>query len=82
MDSAVVILVVEDEVLIQEVIEDALREGGYTVRKACSADEAIGSLDARTDQKFSALITDVNLSSSKTGWDVAHHARKLYPSFP
>jgi len=78
----VIILVVEDEVLIQTVLEDALIEGGYAVHKAFSGDEALRLLDQKGDEKFSALITDINLGSKVTGWDVARHAREIYPQIP
>ena len=47
MDSAIPVLVVEDEALILAVLEDALVEAGFTVNKASSGDEAIEMLEAK-----------------------------------
>ena len=80
-ENSVVVLVVEDEALIQQVLQDVLEDGGYAVRKAFNGDEAIRMLDARGDE-FRALITDINLGSLPTGWDVARHARELFPHLP
>lgn len=78
MPDAVFVLVVEDEVLIQEMIRTALSEGGYTVVCAVAGQEAIGALDGAS-HAFSALVTDIRLADSTTGWEVAHHARKAQP---
>lgn len=82
MEIPVVVLVVEDEALIQDFLESGLQDGGYKVEKAFSAEEAIRMLNARSDDHFGALITDINLGSSLNGWDVARHARALFPELP
>ncbi len=56
-------------------------DAGYAVRQATTADAAIKMLDAK-DFHFRALITDVNLKSKLTGWDVARHAREIVPDLP
>ena len=76
-----VILVVEDSVLLQELLEWSLVEGGYAVKQAYSGEEAIKILDAN-DTQYKALIIDVNLGSLVTGWDVARRARELFPELP
>jgi DNA-binding response OmpR family regulator len=81
METALIILVVEDEPVIQNVLEDTLIEAGFAVSKAFNGDEAIKMLDA-PDAHFRALITDVNLGSKVTGWDVARHARQIAPELP
>lgn len=77
---SLIVLVVEDEVLIQEFIEVGLGEGGYAVEKAYRGDEAMDLLDA--NNHYRALITDINLGSTVTGWEVARHARERFPTLP
>jgi DNA-binding NtrC family response regulator len=82
METNVLIFVVEDESSIQEVLQDALEDAGFAVSIASSAADAIKKLDAE-GADFRALITDVNLGSSKlTGWDVAKHAREVNAQIP
>jgi CheY-like chemotaxis protein len=81
MKAALLILVVEDEAIIQHVLEDSLIEAGFAVGKAFSGEEAVQMLDA-PEAHFRALITDVDLKSSVTGWDVARHARQIAPELP
>ncbi|THD59290.1 response regulator [Phenylobacterium sp.] len=75
------ILYVEDEPAISELAEVALEDAGYAVVGLASAAEAIAILDARAAD-FAALVTDVDLRSELTGWDVARHAREIAPSLP
>jgi DNA-binding response OmpR family regulator len=81
MGSAVTLLIVEDEVLVTFVIEEALRDGGYEVLTATTADEAMTILDDRSAD-IAALVTDIRLGSEKDGWDVARRARALNPAIP
>jgi DNA-binding response OmpR family regulator len=82
VEGLLVILVVEDDDLVQHFAEETLAEGGYKVSTASSAEKAIELLDAQTIA-YRALVTDVNLGSSKlTGWDVARRARELTPELP
>jgi CheY-like chemotaxis protein len=81
VDELVVIMVVEDDQLIQGVVSDALSEGGFEAAVAQSGEEAITLLqDPRTH--YRALITDINLSGSQDGWEVARRARELNPDIP
>ncbi len=75
------ILVVEDEILIQSMLEDCLKDAGFEVALACDAAEAIILLEAKTDQIL-ALVTDVNLGKGAKGWDVARRARELVSDLP
>lgn len=82
MEDLLVILLVEDEDLIQRVVEDALKDGGFAVKVAASGERALALLDA-PDTPFRALVTDINLGPGKiTGWDVAKHARELQSDLP
>lgn len=75
MTDKVLILLVEDEFLIAQMVEEALVEGGYAVHCESRGERAITELDG--DKSFAALITDIRLAGETTGWDVAHHARRL-----
>jgi DNA-binding response OmpR family regulator len=79
--TSILIFVIEDEVLLQHVLEDTLVEAGFTVAQAFNSDQAMKMLDAQGAQ-FRALITDVNLGTKITGWDVARHAREIDPDLP
>ncbi len=82
LTQEVFILVVEDEVFIQTLVEDALIEGGYRVNVISSGDEALKCLDVQ-EPEFRALVTDVNLGSNKIdGWELARKAREINPELP
>jgi DNA-binding NtrC family response regulator len=82
VETKVLVFVVEDEVAIQDVLQDALEDAGFAVSTASSGEDAIQQLDAH-GADFRALITDVNLGSHKlTGWDVAKHAREINDQLP
>ena len=72
------ILVVEDDVLVRTLVAGYLRECGYDVVEAGSADEAIRVLDAgmRTDIVFS----DVNMPGSMDGFGLAQWLRRERPA--
>lgn len=77
-----IILVVEDEVLIQSMLSEALHEGGFATKIADSGEDAIRLLDA-PEPKYRALVTDINLGRGKLdGWEVARHAREVDPEIP
>lgn len=75
------LLVVDDEALIVDVLTDALEDGGFKTFQALSAADAIAALGDPKHQ-FSGLITDVNLGSEATGWDVARAARHSMADIP
>ena len=78
MKSSAVILLVEDEVLVQILIEDALADAGYDVRVACSGAEAMSFLDHCSETPL-ALVTDVDLGPPPSGWEIGRHAREVNP---
>lgn len=80
-DTLVVILVVEDEFLIQDLVDGALAEGGFESEIAASGEEAITLLQG-DPTKYRALLTDIHLKGTLTGWDVAKRARELSPEMP
>ena len=81
MDDLLVILVVEDDALVQDMVREALVEGGFEAEVTSSGEEAIASLEGN-EGKHRALITDINLYGPLTGWDVAKRARELHPELP
>jgi len=81
VDTAVTLLLVDDEVLIVELLKDALEDGGFTVLVAHSAEEAMALVEERATE-IAGLVTDVNLGSKVTGWVIARRARELSPSLP
>ncbi|MCR5875045.1 response regulator [Phenylobacterium sp. J426] len=77
-----VVLAVDDEALVLEVIQAALEDGGYGVRTAASASEAIAILEMDRARDLHGLVTDVRLKGGRSGWEVASRARQLNPSLP
>lgn len=75
------ILVVEDQALIQDLIEAALEEGGYRVVLAVSGTDAAQALEDER-QAFAAIVTDIDLGSGPSGWEVARIARRVRPKLP
>jgi CheY-like chemotaxis protein len=75
------ILIVEDEELIQSLVEETLREGGFEPAIATGGEEAVTLLKAHRG-KYRALVTDINLKGQMDGWEVAQHAREIEPDFP
>src|SRR5215217_5065991 len=53
------ILLVEDEVLLCWVLEEALREDGYTVHIATTGDGGMEAVES--GQRFAALVTNIRL---------------------
>lgn len=82
MQSPPIVLVVEDDQLIQSVVEEALKEGGFEIDLVSSAKQAIDKL-GNADGNYRALVTDINLGRGQTdGWEIARHAREIDPEFP
>ena len=55
-----VILIAEDDISLQEIIENALKEAGFETVVAASAEEAI-TLFQGNIMSFRALVTDITL---------------------
>jgi CheY-like chemotaxis protein len=54
-----VVFVVEDEEPLQEIVHDALKEGGFDLTMVASGQEAVAMIESGV-VKYSALVTDVN----------------------
>jgi CheY-like chemotaxis protein len=76
-----VVFIVEDDELVQGTLEEALTEGGFSTAVAPSAEEAVSLLKAKV-ANYRALVTDINLTGTMSGWEVARQARQVDPTFP
>ena len=77
-DDRDTILVVEDEILIRMVIADYLRDCGYRVFEASSADEAVVLLQ-RPDIVIDIVFSDVEMPGSMDGFALARWVRQHRP---
>jgi CheY-like chemotaxis protein len=80
-NQILLILVVEDETNLQDIVTDALEEGGYQAIVSSSGEDAVKVLEADVG-KYRAILTDVHLAGELTGWDVAKRARELNGDIP
>lgn len=81
MSESLVVLVVDDEALVADIVESALREAGFEVIVALSGEEAVTILEKQTDT-IKGLVTDVNLGKGMSGFDLGHRTRELLPELP
>ena len=80
-ELSLTILVVEDEYFIQELVAEALVDGGFETDLAATGEEAVILLQG-ANSRYRALVTDINLGGGVDGWEVAKYARALDPAFP
>ena len=78
--APVSVLVVEDEVLISNLVADALSASGFLVHEVTTADEALEYIDSGA--AIDALFTDVNLPGGMNGAELAARAREIRPEMP
>lgn len=71
------VLLVEDEVLISMMIEDAMVARGFEVYTATSAGEALQVLTE--GPHVDVLFTDINIEGDMDGSALARRARELHP---
>jgi len=71
------VLLVEDEVLISMMIEDAMLARGFEVYTATNADDALQVLTE--GPQVDVLFTDVNIEGDIDGTALACRARELHP---
>ncbi|MDB5059509.1 MAG: response regulator receiver domain protein [Chloroflexi bacterium] len=74
------VLVVDDEVLIHDLVAEALTDAGYGVEYAADGNIALELLNG--PHSFRAIVTDIDLGRGPTGWDVARRARETKADFP
>lgn len=75
--KAVVVLIVDDEVLIRMLLSDVLRQAGYQVIEAANADEAVVLLNSSPDPDI--LVTDVRMPGTTDGFALAAFVRRTKP---
>ena len=73
------VLVVEDRELLQIMLTESLIDDGLSVTLAAEGTQAMSML-SQEGMDYRALIVDVNLPGSISGWDVARRARWLKPT--
>jgi DNA-binding response OmpR family regulator len=73
------ILVVEDEGEIREMIAEFLRDEGFDIVEAITADAAVALLEL---DDLRLIVTDINLPGRLDGINLACAARRRYPSIP
>ena len=74
------VLLVEDEALISAMACDALKEGGFVVHHAETADAAWRYI--QSGHEIDVLFTDINLPGEIDGAELANRARELRPGLP
>jgi DNA-binding response OmpR family regulator len=78
-DDLPIVLIVEDDALVQGLVADALTEGGFATAVAPSAEEAVTLLKGKVAD-YRALVTDIRLTGSMSGWEIAKQAREMDPT--
>ena len=81
MGELLTILIVEDEPSVQQLIEDALADGGFEPAIVASGEEAVTLLQGNRG-KYRGIVIDLNLLGTMGGWEVAKRAREINPEFP
>jgi two-component system, response regulator PdtaR len=77
LEKSIKVLIVEDEFIIRLCLADDVRDVGFDVIEAATADEAIEILESRTDIRV--VFTDVQMPGSMDGVDLAHCIRRRWP---
>jgi two-component system, response regulator PdtaR len=78
-DPSLRILVVEDDAAIRRLTSYALRNAGFEVLEARTADEGATRI---ADAEIDALITDVEMPGTLNGYDLAWQAHTRHPAVP
>ena len=74
------VLVVDDDPAVCELIQDILQE--VQLEAVCVGDDQAAYRVLPTLPTFQAMVVDVNLGSSTSGFDVARFARQVIPGLP
>ena len=80
-DSAPVVLIVEDEVMLRFPFADHLREIGFTVIEAGTAAEAVDVL-LTSDIKIDLVFSDVSMPGSMDGFGLLQWTKANRPNLP
>jgi DNA-binding response OmpR family regulator len=76
MSAQKFLLLVEDEVLVSDLLAEALIDAGFEVLVAADGTRAIRDLEEDTS-RFQCVITDIRLPPGPDGWEMGHRAREL-----
>lgn len=74
------VLVVEDEVLISELVSEALLESGFDVHAVTNGENALRYLESGSEVDI--LFTDINLEGRMDGSALAKAVRERRPELP
>lgn len=81
MSEAPLILIVEDEYPLQAIVEEALIGGGFETDILSSGEEALTLFKGHT-KDYKALVTDIRLKGTISGWEIARQVREINPGCP
>ena len=82
VDTAIIVLVVEDDQMLHDLLSEVLINGGFAVAQALNPADAMRMIEA-PDAAYRALVTDINLApGQQTGWDIAKRAREINADIP
>ena len=73
------VLVVEDEPLVRETAVAALREAGFSVAEAASAEEALALAERADDGPPAVVVVDLRLGPGMDGLALGAEARRRWP---
>jgi len=75
------ILLVEDDVLTQELLVEALEQAGFSTLVSGDAQEAVLLVEG-DGAEIGGLVTDINLDCGMDGWELACTAREHVGDLP
>ena len=76
MENSILVLIVEDDPLIDDVLGEALIDGGFTVAQVSTPGDALEMIEA-PNAVYRVLVTDIDLGSrQKTGRNIAKRAAR------
>lgn len=73
------VLLTDDEVLILDLVVEALQNAGYEVTTVLTGADALRVLSEHA-AGFVGLVTDINFGDPPVGWAVASRAREINPT--
>ena len=80
MAPAKLVLIVEDDWLLRQALVTAFAEAGWQVLEAAKGEDALAA--AQATPRLDLLLTDIQLSGTLTGWDVADVLRAHHTTLP